>query len=201
MKGRNKSRWAIAAGIIVVAFAAAWYWHSQSADSGTPAGANSASQRPAGGGRHGMRGGALAPVQAATAVSKAVPRYLTGLGTITAANTATVRSRVDGQLIAIHFREGQQVKAGDLLAEIDPSQFKVALARAQGQLAKDKATLANARRDLARYQQLVKTNLVSRRAGHTAVAGQRNAGHHQSRRSRRGQRPVTARLEPHHRTD
>ena len=87
---------------------------------------------------------------------------LTGLGTITAANTATVRSRVDGQLIALHFEEGQQVKAGDLLAEIDPSQFKVALAQAQGQLAKDKATLANARRDLARYQQLVKTNLVSR---------------------------------------
>ena len=109
-----------------------------------------------------MRGGALAPVQAATAVNKAVPRYLTGLGTITAANTVTVRSRVDGQLIAIHFQEGQQVKAGDLLAEIDPSQFKVALAQAQGQLAKDKATLANARRDLARYQQLVKTNLVSR---------------------------------------
>ena len=109
-----------------------------------------------------MRGGALAPVQAATAVNRAVPRYLTGLGTINAANTATVRSRVDGQLIAIHFQEGQQVKAGDLLAEIDPSQFKVALAQAQGQLAKDNATLANARRDLARYQQLVKTNLVSR---------------------------------------
>lgn len=103
-----------------------------------------------------MRAGPLAPVQAATAVEQAVPRYLTGLGTITAANTVTVRSRVDGQLMALHFQEGQQVKAGDLLAEIDPSQFKVALAQAQGQLAKDKATLANARRDLARYQQLAK---------------------------------------------
>jgi multidrug efflux system membrane fusion protein len=160
MKGSNKSRWAIAAGIIVVVLAAAWYWHSQSANN-----VNRRCQQPTtapGGGRHGMRGGALAPVQAATAVNKAVPRYLTGLGTITAANTVTVRSRVDGQLMAIHFQEGQQVKAGDLLAEIDPSQFKVALAQAQGQLAKDKATLANAQRDLARYQQLVKTNLVSR---------------------------------------
>lgn len=162
MKGSNKSRWAIAAGIIVVVLAAAWYWHSQSAKSPASSGASSSSPRAAGGGRHGMRGAALAPVQAATAVNKAVPRYLTGLGTITAANTVTVRSRVEGQLMALHFQEGQQVKAGDLLAEIDPSQFKVSLAQAQGQLAKDKATLANAQRDLARYQQLVKTNLVSR---------------------------------------
>jgi multidrug efflux system membrane fusion protein len=108
-----------------------------------------------------MRGGALAPVQAATAVNKAVPRYLSGLDHY-GGKHGNGRSRVDGQLMAIHFQEGQQVKAGDLLAEIDPSQFKVALAQAQGQLAKDKATLANAQRDLARYQQLVKTNLVSR---------------------------------------
>ena len=104
MKGSHKSRWAIAAGIIVVVLAAA--------GTGTlnppslllrqgPA----VSQTPCGRGRHGMRGGALAPVQAATAVNKAVPRYLTGLGTITAANTVTVRSRVDGQLMAIHFRK------------------------------------------------------------------------------------------------
>lgn len=158
MKGSYKSRWAMVAGLVVVVVAAAWYWHSHST---APAGATS-QQRPAGGGRHGMRSGPLAPVQAATAVNKSVPLYLSGLGTITAANTVTVRSRVEGQLLAIHFQEGQQVKAGDLLAEIDPSQFKVALAQAQGQLAKDKATLANAQRDLARFQQLVKTNLVSR---------------------------------------
>lgn len=62
----------------------------------------------------------LAPVQAATATEQEVPRYLTGLGTVIAANTVTVTSRVDGELMALHFTEGQQVKAGDLLAEIDP---------------------------------------------------------------------------------
>lgn len=162
MKGSNKSRWVIAIVTVVAAIAAFWFWHSRSESQGNAPGATGQAQHAAGSGRGGMRSGPLAPVQVATANEQAVPRYLTGLGTVTAANTATVRSRVDGQLIALHFQEGQQVKAGDLLAEIDPSQFKVALAQAQGQLAKDTATLANARRDLARYQQLVKTNLVSR---------------------------------------
>ncbi|MEW7314332.1 MdtA/MuxA family multidrug efflux RND transporter periplasmic adaptor subunit [Buttiauxella gaviniae] len=160
MKGTFTARWLWIAVAVIVVIAAVFYWRSTITDNDN-ARSQSAQQRPAGG-RPGMRGGALAPVQAATAASESVPRYLTGLGTITAANTVTVRSRVDGQLQAIHFQEGQQVKAGDLLAEIDPSQFKIALAQAQGQLAKDQATLANARRDLARYQQLVKTNLVSR---------------------------------------
>ena len=104
----------------------------------------------------------MSPVQAATVTQQTVPRYLSGLGTATAANTVTVTSRVDGQLMAVHFTEGQQVKAGDLLVEIDPRPFEVQLTQALGQLAKDQATLANARRDLARYQQLAKTNLVSR---------------------------------------
>ncbi|WP_312950518.1 MdtA/MuxA family multidrug efflux RND transporter periplasmic adaptor subunit [Superficieibacter sp.] len=157
MKGSNKARWATALIVVIVALAAVWFWHGRSTSETA-----SATTKPAAGGRHAQRSAQLAPVQAATATSESVPRYLSGLGTITAANTVTVRSRVDGQLMAIHFQEGQQVKAGDLLAEIDPSAFKVALAQAQGQLAKDRATLANARRDLARYQQLAKTNLVSR---------------------------------------
>ena len=160
MKGTGFSRWFMPLVVVIAVVAALWYWHAQKPDAA--AGQQATDQpRKAGGGRTGMRA-PLAPVQAATAVREAVPRYLSGLGTVTAANTVTVRSRVDGQLMALHFQEGQQVKAGDLLAEIDPSQFKVALAQAEGQLAKDKATLANARRDLARYQQLSKTNLVSR---------------------------------------
>lgn len=160
MKGTGFSRWLMPLVVVIAVVAALWYWHAQKPDAA--AGQQATDQpRKAGGGRAGMRA-PLAPVQAATAVREAVPRYISGLGTVTAANTVTVRSRVDGQLMALHFQEGQQVKAGDLLAEIDPSQFKVALAQAEGQLAKDKATLANARRDLARYQQLSKTNLVSR---------------------------------------
>ncbi|MGK9172909.1 MdtA/MuxA family multidrug efflux RND transporter periplasmic adaptor subunit [Yokenella regensburgei] len=163
MKGKKSSRQVLAAAVVllIAGIAAVWYGFGPQTD-GKNATATSG-QQPRGkgqSGRQGMR--ALPPVQAATASHESVPRYLTGLGTVTAASTVTVRSRVDGQLLALHFQEGQQVKAGDLLAEIDPSQFKVALAQAQGQLAKDNATLANARRDLARYQQLVKTNLVSR---------------------------------------
>ncbi|MGE9549642.1 MdtA/MuxA family multidrug efflux RND transporter periplasmic adaptor subunit [Erwinia amylovora] len=154
--------------ILVVAAIAAgsWYWwHSHTATASAPESSKGAEQHRAGGGKAGggRRGGsgALAPVQAAEAVRQSVPHYLSGLGTVTAANTVTLRSRVDGDLIALHFTEGQEVKAGQLLAEIDPRPYQVALTQAQGQLAKDRATLANARRDLARYEKLASTHLVS----------------------------------------
>ncbi|MBH2990009.1 MdtA/MuxA family multidrug efflux RND transporter periplasmic adaptor subunit [Serratia ureilytica] len=154
----------LVAAILVIAAVFAWrYFNAAQPPAGTAPGAQQAGGK-AGTGRAagGRRGAPMSPVQAATATQQTVPRYLSGLGTAIAANTVTVTSRVDGQLMAIHFTEGQQVKAGDLLAEIDPRPFQVQLTQAQGQLAKDQATLANARRDLARYQQLVKTNLVSR---------------------------------------
>ncbi|MBV4365423.1 MdtA/MuxA family multidrug efflux RND transporter periplasmic adaptor subunit [Erwinia phyllosphaerae] len=144
--------------ILVAVIAGGLYWWHGHTPQKAPEKAGH--QRGSGGGRHGT-GGALAPVQAAAAVRQSVPQYLTGLGTVTAANTVTLRSRVEGDLVAIHFTEGQQVEAGQLLAEIDPRPYQVALTQAQGQLAKDQATLANARRDLARLEKLVKTNLVS----------------------------------------
>ncbi|MBN3215739.1 MdtA/MuxA family multidrug efflux RND transporter periplasmic adaptor subunit [Pectobacterium polaris] len=134
---------------------------------------HSGSNSSGGGRRAAMR--TLAPVQAELTQSASVPYYLSGLGTVTAANTVTLRSRVNGQLMALHFQEGQQVKAGDLLAEIDPRPFQVELTQAQGQLAKDQAALANARQDLARYQQLVKTNLISRQELDAQTAAVRQA--------------------------
>jgi len=143
--------------LFVLAAAAGGYywWHHPAQPDADP----QASTRPHRG--KGVAGAPPAPVQAAAAVSQSVPHFLSGLGTVTAASTVTVRSRVDGELMAIHFQEGQQVKAGQLLAEIDPRPYQVALTQAQGQLAKDQATLANARRDLARYEKLAKTSLVS----------------------------------------
>ncbi|ELX8380463.1 MdtA/MuxA family multidrug efflux RND transporter periplasmic adaptor subunit [Providencia vermicola] len=143
---------------VIIAAGAGWYFYSQENPSSTTQN-NSNTPRPTR--PSGMPNRMLAPVQYANAVEKVVPRYLTGLGTVQAANVVTVTSRVEGQLMSLHFTEGQQVQAGDLLAEIDPRPFEVQLAQAEGQLAKDKATLANARLDLSRYQKLANTKVIS----------------------------------------
>src|SRR3982074_1082284 len=91
----------------------------------------------------------IAPVQKAD-----FPVYLTGLGTVQGFNTVLVRTRVDGQIDKIAFREGQMVKQGDLLAEIDPRPFQAALDQAKAKKAQDEANLANANLDLQRYTKL-----------------------------------------------
>jgi len=158
---KNPLRFLIILLVLVIAVLGIWYLFIDKPDSNNPqpAARNAKSPDRPSGGRRNMP---LPPVQAARAVEKSVPQFLSGLGTVTAFNTVTLRSRVDGQLMSLHFTEGQQVKTGDLLAEIDPRPYQVQLTQALGQLNKDQATLDNARRDLARYQQLVKTNLISR---------------------------------------
>jgi len=95
------------------------------------------------------------PVAVAQAVQRDMPEYLTGLGSVTAFNTVSVRSRIDGQLVEVHFREGQQVKQGDLLALIDPRPYEVQLAQAQAQLARDQAQARDAQLNYERYKDLL----------------------------------------------
>jgi len=91
-----------------------------------------------------------------------VPYYLTGLGNVTAFNTVTAHTRVDGQIMQVLFREGQFVHQGDVLVEIDPRPYQVALEQAEGQLAKDVAAQNDAKVDLARYQQLWQEGVIAR---------------------------------------
>lgn len=93
------------------------------------------------------------PVVAVASRTGDLPIHLDALGTVTAFNTVTIRTRVDGQLVKVGFAEGQVVHEGDVLAEIDGRTFEVQLAMAQGQLARDQALLSNARADLQRYQE------------------------------------------------
>ncbi|HZX33053.1 MAG TPA: MdtA/MuxA family multidrug efflux RND transporter periplasmic adaptor subunit [Rhodocyclaceae bacterium] len=106
--------------------------------------------------------GRVQPIQAAEAKVGDLDVALGALGTVTASNTATVKPRVDGQLVKVHFREGQTVKAGDLLAEIDPRPFQVQLDQVKGQLTKDRALLAAAQVDLERYKKLLAQDSIAR---------------------------------------
>ncbi|WMD23257.1 efflux RND transporter periplasmic adaptor subunit [Achromobacter seleniivolatilans] len=97
---------------------------------------------------------AAVPVATVQVQRQELAHYLTGVGTVTAAATVTVKARVDGQLDSVGFSEGQDVKAGQVLANIDPRGLQAQLAQVQAQRAKDQATLANARLDLQRYTRL-----------------------------------------------
>src|SRR5215475_680185 len=105
---------------------------------------------------------AAIPVTVQTIQNSDFPVYLNGLGTVQPYNTVTVRSRVDGQVVKVGFRQGQMVKEGDLLVQIDPRPFQAALEQAQAKKAQDEASLKNAQLDLKRYSTLAVQDYASR---------------------------------------
>jgi multidrug efflux system membrane fusion protein len=137
-------------------------------------------QPKAGGGNRGAAGARTdlpVPVLAATPRTQDVPVYLDGVGSVRALNNVIVRAQVDGKLIAVNFTEGQDVKKGDVLGEIDPVIYKAQYDQAVAKKAQDEALLANQRIDLARYQQLAASNAGSKQQADTqrAVVAQQEA--------------------------
>src|SRR3954452_23974174 len=116
------------------------------------------------------RGGPPISVLAAAAKGADVPVYIDAIGTVRALNTVTVNAQVDGQITEINFKEGQDVKKGDVLARIDPTLYQASYDQAVAKKAQDEAQLANQKRDLARYVTLLQTNAASRQQVDTQQA-------------------------------
>lgn len=183
MPRRRRGSWlSMLIGLAAVAGVGAgvWYWSTSgqlrapAEFKGSVAGADPnarkdgkvAGKRGAGAGA----GGRAQPVSVGEVRERDIPVLLNALGTITPRNIVTVRSRVEGELLRVHFQEGQLVSSGQLLAEIDPRPFQVALAQASGQLARDTALLNNARVDLERYQDLWAKDSIARQQVDTQQA-------------------------------
>ena len=143
--------------LVLVALAAGVYLYWQR---NNDASAGSTPAADAKTGKKGRGGGGPPPVVAARARRGNIGVYVTGLGNVTPLYTDMVKSRVDGELIDVHYKEGDIVKKGDPLIEIDPRPYEVQLEQAQGQLVRDQALLANARVDQARYETLLKQNAI-----------------------------------------
>ena len=145
--------------VLAVIAGGTWWWlkkpSEESQSSGGPPGG--------GGGRHGgMRGGGPVAISIAEVKKETMEEWVTVPATVTPLEVVVVRSRVDGELVKVRFEEGQKVRAGDLLAEIDPRPFEVAVEQARAQLARDEALLVNAKGVLDRYQVLLKQNSIAR---------------------------------------
>ena len=162
LKPASRAHWRIwlAVVLIVAIIAGGIAWLVLSAPATTPASK----------GRGGFDPARPMPVVAQPARKGNIDVYIDGLGTVTPRNMVVVRTRVDGQLMSVAFREGQNVKAGDLLAQIDPRPFEVQLTQANGQMARDQALLRNAQIDLERYRTLLAQDSISKQQVDTQEA-------------------------------
>src|SRR5216683_3835293 len=113
---------------------------------------------------------AVIPVVVGEVAQRDVPIYMTGLGSVVAFNTVSIKPQVDGKLIKVNFQEGQDVKAGDVLALIDPRPFEATLRQMEANQKRDQVQLANARADFARYSDLAKRDFASRQSVDTQQA-------------------------------
>lgn len=148
---RSTTKWWILLPVLLAA--AVYLYSSETKSSNTKSPAKGTSKKKGG-------GDPITPIVGARAQKGNIGVYFNGLGAVTPLSTVTLKSRVDGELIAVHFREGDTVNKGDLLMEIDPRPYQVQLTQAEGQMWKDQATLENARTDLARYEGLLKLNAI-----------------------------------------
>ncbi|WP_175003411.1 MdtA/MuxA family multidrug efflux RND transporter periplasmic adaptor subunit [Burkholderia lata] len=165
---RRPRRTLMASAVAVVVIGGVLWWHPWNRTPAAGSGANGAGASAAGGaGGHRGRGGPAAmanvpqPVQVATATQGEMPIVLSALGTVTPLANVTVKTQLSGYLQSVSFQEGQIVKKGDVLAQIDPRPYQVSLENAEGTHARDSALLATARLDLKRYQTLLSQDSIA----------------------------------------
>ncbi|HKM67827.1 MAG TPA: MdtA/MuxA family multidrug efflux RND transporter periplasmic adaptor subunit [Candidatus Acidoferrum sp.] len=158
-RSAEPSRWWI--WIVVLVLAGGGFWYFRGRNSQANSGAAGGSGTPPGMmGAPGAPGSFVVPVVVSTATKGDLPVFFNGLGNVTAFNTVTVRSRVDGQIVKINFTEGETVREGAALIEIDPRPYQVQLEQADGQLAKDEAQLRDVQVDYERYMLLYKEGVI-----------------------------------------
>ena len=155
---RSRKGWIWLLVLLAAAAAVAYYYWPKSGAGSNPATSNA--PPTAGSGGRGGRGAGITPVVAARAKKGDVSVYLEALGNVTSLSTVTIKSRVDGQLMEVKYKEGDIVQQGAPLVEIDTRPYQVALEQAEGQQLRDKALLDNANVDLSRYAGLLKQNAV-----------------------------------------
>ena len=175
---QGKARPFVLAGLVIALAAAGggywWYAKKQALAQGSaaaPASKSGASGRSGRGGPGGPGGaGQSQPVSVGVVEQRDMRVLISAIGTMNARATAVVRAKVSGELLKLYFKEGDEVKAGQLLAEIDPRSFNAALVQVQGSLARDQAQLKNAQLDLQRYKDLLKQDSIASQQVDTQAA-------------------------------